>query len=265
MSHPLPPEIHDLIVDFLHDERVALNACCLVSKSWVPRARSHLFTHIELGAHLSRVSQWTTTFPDPSNSPGHYARSLTIHGSLTTTPLFVNWIQAFSSVVHLHLDMDRGPYLLTPFHGLSRTLKSLRLVYRISIPPSEIFSFVCSFPLLEDLSLAPLCDTTTAHEWNVPPTSPKFTGTLNVRTPYGIDSVVRCLVELPDGLRFTSIELFFDSGGTESVTNLLSKCSETLESLKMCCLVTRKPPSLASAIGQRLTTTCGHSPGHTFD
>ena len=264
MSYPFPPEIHDLIVDFLHDERTALNACCLVSKSWIPRARCHLFAHIELGAQ-PRIRQWITTFPDPSNSPAHYTRSLTIHGSLTAFRLFVSWIQAFSSIVQLHLDMDSEPYFLVPFYGLSHALKSLRLDYRTPLPPSEIFGFVCSFPLLEDLSLAPLCDTTTAYEWSVPSTSPKFTGTLGVRTSYGINSVVRCLVELPDGLRFTRMVLFFDSGDAGLVTNLVSKCSETVESLRMCCLVTRELSSLASAIGQRLTTTCGHSPGHTFD
>ena len=264
MSHPLPPEIHDLIVDFLHDKRADLKACCLVSKSWVPRTRRHLFAHVEF-AGSPHVDLWMTTFPDPSNSPAHYTRSLTIHESPTAFPLFVSWICAFSSVAQLCLDVGGAPYSLVPFHGFSYTLKSLRLKYRTPLPPPELFAFVCSFPLLEDLSLVPFCSGATAHEWSVPPTSPKFTGTLDVRTPYGIDSVVRCLVELPDGLRFTRIALFFDSGDADSMTNLVSKCSGTLESLRMCCLVTRELSSLASAVGQHLTIARDYSPGHTFD
>jgi len=47
MSRSLPPEILDLIVDHLHDEPTALKACCLVSKSWVPRTWNHLFALVE--------------------------------------------------------------------------------------------------------------------------------------------------------------------------------------------------------------------------
>ncbi|KAF9644814.1 hypothetical protein BDM02DRAFT_3067122, partial [Thelephora ganbajun] len=51
MSNPyqvhLPPEILDCIVDFLRDQPETLKQCCLVSKSWVSRARSHLFTNVE--------------------------------------------------------------------------------------------------------------------------------------------------------------------------------------------------------------------------
>jgi hypothetical protein len=47
MSNPdLPPEILDYIIDLLHDEPETLKRCCLVSKSWVPRTRKHLFADI---------------------------------------------------------------------------------------------------------------------------------------------------------------------------------------------------------------------------
>ena len=42
----LVPEIFDLIVDHLRDDRKALKACCLVSKEWIPRARRHIFACI---------------------------------------------------------------------------------------------------------------------------------------------------------------------------------------------------------------------------
>ena len=47
MSISLPPEIFDLIVEHLREERTTLKVCCVVAKSWVPRARRHLFTRVE--------------------------------------------------------------------------------------------------------------------------------------------------------------------------------------------------------------------------
>ncbi|KAF9789198.1 hypothetical protein BJ322DRAFT_1000595, partial [Thelephora terrestris] len=43
----LPPEILDLVTDNLSDEPSTLKACCLVSKSWVPRTRKHLFASVK--------------------------------------------------------------------------------------------------------------------------------------------------------------------------------------------------------------------------
>ncbi|KAH9836531.1 uncharacterized protein C8Q71DRAFT_758372 [Rhodofomes roseus] len=39
----LPLELHEYIVDYLHDDRVALRACSLTSQSWLPVTRLHLF------------------------------------------------------------------------------------------------------------------------------------------------------------------------------------------------------------------------------
>ncbi|KAJ7881924.1 hypothetical protein B0H13DRAFT_2539915, partial [Mycena leptocephala] len=44
----LPRELCDLIVDYLHAERVALGSCALVCRAWVPASRFHLFEHISL-------------------------------------------------------------------------------------------------------------------------------------------------------------------------------------------------------------------------
>lgn len=235
MPCPLPSEIHDLIIDFLHDDDAALKACCVVSKSWVPRARRHLYARIVFDARpnsrLPNIHLWMEAFPDPSDSPARYTHSLVIHESLVAIAPYISWIRAFSDIVQLHLDGDVGPHFLIPLHGFSHTLKSLRLGCRTSIPFSEMFSFVCSFPLLENLWLAASINDAMGHEWSVPSTSPKFTGTLSLRMITGIRSVVRCLVELPGGLHFTNIDLA--CGDVELVTNLVSSCSETLESLKV--------------------------------
>lgn len=76
MSVSLPPEIFDLIVEYLCDEQETLKTCRLVSKSWVPRARRHIFARVMFDN--SPFESWMKTFPDPSNSPAHYTRSLLI-------------------------------------------------------------------------------------------------------------------------------------------------------------------------------------------
>ena len=63
MSSPtFPLEILDHIVDLLHDDTEALKQCCLVSKSWMPRTRRHLFVDVVFRGHSLKL--WKETFPD---------------------------------------------------------------------------------------------------------------------------------------------------------------------------------------------------------
>ena len=81
MMSSLPPEILGSIFDHLHDNSATLKTCCIVPKSWVHRTRRHLFAHIQFCPSLSPTELWKKTFPDPSNSPAHYTRSLSIIGT----------------------------------------------------------------------------------------------------------------------------------------------------------------------------------------
>src|ERR1700753_3734442 len=76
MSPPnLPPELLDHIADFLCDSSDALKSCCLVSKSWIPAARKHLFADIQFRT-IDDLESWEAIFPDPSASPAHYTKTL---------------------------------------------------------------------------------------------------------------------------------------------------------------------------------------------
>ena len=105
----LPQEITDLIVDLLHNEPRTLKQCCIVSKSWIPRARRHLFRRIQFDCP-AQIDAWKATFPDPANSPGQHARSL----SVSCLEIFTiadagegSWVQVFSNVVQLRV-LDSG-------------------------------------------------------------------------------------------------------------------------------------------------------------
>ena len=74
----LPPEITDYIVDLLHNEPETLKQCCLISKSWVPCIRKHLFYEI-LFEYSGDLRTWKNAFPDPANSPAYYTHTLRVY------------------------------------------------------------------------------------------------------------------------------------------------------------------------------------------
>ena len=257
MPPPLPPEILDLIVDFLHDEPDALKACCLASKSWVHRTRQHLFAGIGFFKE-SRVKLWKETFPDLSNSPARYTRNLTIHTSQALTS--VGWTRAFSGLVRLEVDVilciSGEKISFVPLRGLSPTLKSLHIYYGSSAPSSEIFGLVCSFPFLKDLTLLSISNNE-VDVWNIPSTSPKLTGCLDLNIAGGMHPTVRRLLELPGGLRFSKIVIMCFDEDVEPAMDLVSKCSDTLEYLSMTYHNTGAFLSLpASVVDRYLTTAC---------
>jgi hypothetical protein len=245
----LLPEVLDLIVDHLHDEPKTLKTCCVVSKSWIHRTRKHLFARVELHAQESHIELWKKAFPDPSTSPAHHTLTLSIHGiPIVTAGDADGWIRSFFDLVHLHLEWI-GPIndqlSLAPFHGLSPTLRSLRLIGT----SLEVLDLVCSFPLLKDLALVSLHQG--SDTWNTPSTSPKLTGSLELNAIGGICAVARRLLDLPYGLRFTKITVWCFSEDAESTTDLVSRCSDTLESLTLYSFIAGALPS-AYVSGQYL-------------
>ena len=161
MSNPhrsyLPPEILDYIIDLLYDERKTLKECCLVSKSWVPRTRKHLFAEVEFQS-AAELESWKKTFPDQSNSPAHYTHTLMVGCPEDVTVADVEqggWIRSFSRVVKLVVYSSRGKSLppeasLIPFPGFSPVLKCLDVHSNI-LTTVDIFALISSLPLLEDL------------------------------------------------------------------------------------------------------------------
>jgi hypothetical protein len=125
MSDPrLPTEMLGHIVDNLHDTEDALRNCCLVSKSWVPRTRKHLFADIKFPTKAN-LRSWKKTFSDPSTSPAHYANTLSIGYPHAVTAADVGeggWITGFPCTVHLEVGsrgLLAGSFRSTDSHPLS--------------------------------------------------------------------------------------------------------------------------------------------------
>lgn len=69
----LPPEITDRILDFLHTDRIALENCSLVCRSWVSCCRFHTIHRLSLPPHRQQK------FLPFSTHIGRYVRDLIIH------------------------------------------------------------------------------------------------------------------------------------------------------------------------------------------
>ena len=236
MLPALPPEILDLIVDNLYDEPTTLQTCCLVSKSWVHRTRKHLFASVTFQAVSpgAGVDEWKKTFPNPTNSPAHHIRTLSIRRSYLAEAVHWGTISTFCRVVRLdvHTDTCADEWIpLAPLHGLFPALRSLRLSFT-ALPDSEIFDLICSFPCLEDLALESF-GYGRGGRWNASSTPPRLTGSLELRgIAEGIQSITRRLFDFPNGLHFTAIKVAWDTEpDVRSTMDLVSRCSDTLQFL----------------------------------
>jgi hypothetical protein len=243
----LPPEMLDHIVNFIHDDIEALRQCCLISKSWVPRAQKHLFAVVQFRSS-GDIDAWKKTFSDPLNSPARYTRTLSISRFEVVTAEDAaegGWIPTFSRVTHLDLDHGTTPLTnpseisLAPFHNFSPALKTLRVTCFLP-GPTRIIDLIRSFPLLENLTLIGLGLDIYDDERDGPhsvvpsPASPKLTGTLKLFIYGGVAVALRQLIELPNGVHFRSIELSWcEEKDICHLVELVEACSDTLEDLSI--------------------------------
>ena len=242
----LPLEILDHIVDFLHDNREPLSQCCLVSKSWIPRVRKHIFAVVKFRT-LDDIDTWKKTFPDPSNSPAQYTRTLSITCFEVVTAVDIaegGWIPTFSRVVSLDLHVGLKPIAVpmrisfAPFYKLSPTLKSLN-VTSFLLPLSQVLNLVHSLSLLEDLALVGTGTVIDDNECDGPPAvvsssiQPKLTGTLDIFLFGGVAVALRPLLHPPNGVHLRAIKLSWckDVEDLRCLVELVVACSGTLESL----------------------------------
>lgn len=62
IAHYLPPELIDMVIDFLHNDRPSLLACSLVCRSWLPESRVHLFHTVHVQTVRSALPSENVSF-----------------------------------------------------------------------------------------------------------------------------------------------------------------------------------------------------------
>ena len=136
----LPTETLDHVVDLLHDTKYALRNCCLVSKSWIPRTRKHLFANVSFSTE-KELESWKVAFPDPSTSPTHYTKTLFIDCVRVRVAVADaeagGWIRGFSRVVHLKAVAISMKCTSTGWQTLSSHSMDSRDLTHHRIPPHE--------------------------------------------------------------------------------------------------------------------------------
>jgi len=100
-----PQDIIDEILDHLaaDSDFQSLRACVLVSRSWVPSCRRHLFHTADLTR--GKMEIWLYAFPVPEESPAHHFRALrlTITGINWFPDKFFEHAPLFTNVRKLYL------------------------------------------------------------------------------------------------------------------------------------------------------------------
>ena len=244
----LSAEVLDHVVDFLHDSTKVLKSCCLVSKSWVPRSRRHIFASVAFRTPVD-LDSWKETFQDSSTSPAFYTKNLHVGCPDIVTAADAEeggWIRTFCRVVWFEVEVsetDSGEWTVSffPFHGFSPAVRSL-VVTSTVLSASNTLNLVYSFPLLEDLTVNTYDesdDDDSPDEQPViiqPLNPPAFTGSLNIFIDREMEPIVSPLLSLPGTLCFREIKLHWKDERDVSMTAMLAeKCCATLESLSISC------------------------------
>jgi len=251
MSNPhLPVETLDHILDFLHDSTHALRHCCLVSKSWIPHTRSHLFAEIRFRT-AKNLDSWKDTFPDPSTSPACFTKSLSVDCPQAVTAVDAEaggWLRGFSRVVRFAVASHGFGYLpgglpisFVPFHGFS-PVKYLRVDPLILLTP-QLSDLIFSFPLLEDLIVYTGARPVNNGEGPNGPqvvtqlsNSPACTGTL-ILSREAMAYIARRLLSIPGGIHFRELALTWtDDRQLSLAMAIMEECLDTLEYLNISCI-----------------------------
>jgi len=232
----IPQDVIDEILDHLHTDSGAkhLRVCALVSKSWLPSCRRHLFHTTAFT--MTSVRGWLKTFPVPEESPAYYVRDLCVwvggghrvpEKFFEYTPWFTN-LEKISLLGHGGLPLLRRPSLWKlpqPVTSLTIDTSTVTLVH--------VRDVMARLPNLDNLSLSGLL--IPVAKGVLPGIGEtvrgRFGGRLLLRGGYTRKDTVSMLSEIPSGLHFTEVEISCTRDRLPSVTRLIEACSKTLVEL----------------------------------
>lgn len=156
----LPPEVIDIVLDFLHSDKDALMACSLTSTAWRPSSQYHLFREIEL-----TPLDFHSFLDYADNSKSNITtlvRRLTIRSSGTTmahvrfTPsasvsYLQKYLQGLESLRLYDIYWIVISAQVRQLLSFPNNLKTLELHYVRFESVRQTITFICSFPSLENL------------------------------------------------------------------------------------------------------------------
>ncbi|KAG6827953.1 hypothetical protein H0H87_003285, partial [Tephrocybe sp. NHM501043] len=142
MSHFLPYELVDLVIDELADDRMALRACTTVCRSWTARSRYLLFSDVLLrGRNCDNIMGL-----QPPSAFSVAARRLMVAERDALPP----GIEHFTSVKSLYLTMSTPiTETIIKIPLLFSTITTFELNQVVFDSFVDIVQFMCALPCLE--------------------------------------------------------------------------------------------------------------------
>ena len=242
----IPQEIIDEILGHLataSDTR-SLQSCVLVSRSWVPSCRKHIFHTTWFTP--SSMSRWLEAFPVPEESPAHHIKDLRFWVGVETWPPeeFFERTPWFTNVQRVCLwESGVSPLSPTPsFWRFPPSITSLTISMDMATP-LRIREILAELPNLDDLSLSGYFPTVpSVLGGEVPRTRAvmrgRFGGKLELLKGLAEEDVMKMLLEVPTGLHFTEIRIDgAGEWGLPATMKLLDACAKTLVKLSYVCNV----------------------------
>jgi len=222
----IPQEIIDEILDHLaaDSDLTSLRSCVLVSKSWVPSCRRHLFHTVHFTP--ATTSRWLKMFRVPEKSPAHYVKDLRVSTG-NSDRLFLKYTPWFTRVERITLLGDGG---WTPTcWRLPQSITSLTMKTDTSTLV-QVTNIMAQLPNLDSLSLSgvlvPVDKTRLARIGST--LKGRFGGRLQLTEGYAGRDTLNMLLEIPTGLRFTEVYICGMRGCLLSTVRLAEACRTTL-------------------------------------
>ena len=244
----IPNEILDKILNHLIADSSScddsLRSCSLVSKSWVPSCRRHLFHTIIFSS--GDVAKWLKTFPVPQESPAHYVKDLRFllgghYGAPEKLSKHTPW---FANVEKLVLTMNTtSSSSRTSFPArLPQSVTSLTIKAGGSgVDLTQMRDIMVRLPDLNDLILSGPFVVQSKFKKRLPGLGAglrgRFGGELQIRNGYTDEYIVNMLLEIPTGLHFTKLHVHADRACLLQTVRLAEACCETLVNLLFSCAI----------------------------
>jgi len=244
----IPTEIIDQILDHLIADSGScddsLRSCSLVSKSWVPSCRRHLFYTIVF--YSGDVAKWLKTFPVPEESPAHYVKYLRflLGGRYGVPEKFSKHTPWFTNVEKMVLIMDTtsSPRRIFPLARLPQSVTSLTIrAGHSGVDLTQTRDILAHLPNLNDLILSGGFVTRPKFEKRLPGLGKglrgRFGGELRIKDGYTDWYIVNMLLEVPTGLHFTKLYVDASRMCLLQTVRLAEACCKTLVNLSLSCAI----------------------------
>lgn len=241
----IPQDIVDEILDHLAADSdisgslrtctsASLQACALVSKSWVQSCRRHLFRIVIFTSR--NVDRWPKTFPVPEESPAQHVRDLRVWtgGRCGVPENLFEFTQCFSKLEKISLigyggtPLPRRPSLWK----LPQSVVTL-FVNTDAITLGQVRDIMVQLPNLDSLTFSGILAVMDRRE--LPgigsAVGGRFGGKLMLYREEDGEDVVNMLLEIPSGLHFTEAWIYCQREHLHSTVRLIEALGQTLVKL----------------------------------